>query len=65
MKDKNKSRYGSRYLALMIAFLLLVIATLGYLLVKQSRASIISLMQTRMLDISNTAAAMLNSTGMT
>ena len=28
----------------MIAFLLLVIATLGYLLVKQSRASIISLM---------------------
>jgi hypothetical protein len=33
MKDKNKLRYGSRYLALMIAFLLLVIATLGYLLV--------------------------------
>ena len=60
MKDKNKSRYGSRYLALMIAFLVLVIATLGYLLMRQSRASIISLMQTRMLDISNTAAAMLN-----
>ena len=60
MKDRNKSRYGSRYLALMSVFLLLVIATLGYLLMRQSRASIISLMQTRMLDISNTAAAMLN-----
>ena len=36
MKDRNKSRYGSRYLALMSVFLLLVIATLGYLLMRQS-----------------------------
>ena len=45
---------------LMIVFLLVVNITLGYLLVRQAKKSIITLMQTRMLDISNTAAAMID-----
>ena len=44
----------------MIVFVLMVILTLGYLLVRQAKNSIISLMHTRMLDISNTAAAMID-----
>jgi sensor histidine kinase regulating citrate/malate metabolism len=40
--------------------LLIVTVSLGYLLVSQTRESIITLMQTRMLDISNTAAAMID-----
>ncbi len=44
----------------MIAFLLAVNVSLGYLLMSQAKKSIITLMQTRMLDISNTAAAMID-----
>ena len=46
--------------ALMISFLLVVMITLGYLLVRQAEKSMITLLQTRMLDISNTAAAMID-----
>ncbi len=60
MKDRIRSRHSSKYLFLMLAFLLLVTASLGFLLLRQSRSSIITLMQTRMLDISNTAAAMID-----
>ena len=60
MKDRSRSKHISKYLALMSVFLLFVTASLGYLLMRQSRSAIITLMQTRMLDISNTAAAMIN-----
>lgn len=60
MNKRPKTKRTSKYLILMIMFLLVVTVTLGYLLVRQSKASIIALMQTRMLDISNTAAAMID-----
>ena len=60
MKNSIRSKFTSKYLILMIVFLLIVNMSLGYLLVRQTKASIISLMQTRMLDISNTAAAMID-----
>ena len=41
-------------------FLLAVNISLGYLLVRQAKASITTLIHTRMLDISNTAAAMID-----
>jgi diguanylate cyclase (GGDEF)-like protein len=44
----------------MMVFLLIVNITLGYLLVRQAKGSITTLIQTRMLDISNTAAAMID-----
>ena len=50
----------SKYLIVMIIFLLLVVLALDYFLMKQSKSAIITLMQTRMLDISNTAAAMID-----
>ena len=60
MKDGHKTIRHSKYLVAMIVFVLMVILTLGYLLVRQAKNSIISLMHTRMLDISNTAAAMID-----
>lgn len=60
MKERIKSKQTPKYLVLMIAFLLIVMITLGYLLVRQAKKSLITLMQTRMLDISNTAAAMID-----
>ena len=47
-------------LPLVILLLLSVNATLGVLLTRQSSQALISLIQSRMLDISNTAAAMLD-----
>ena len=58
--ERIKPKRTSWYLVLMIAFLITVSVSLGYLLVRQSKSSIVSLMQTRMLDISNTAAAMVD-----
>ncbi len=60
MIEKLKSKQASRYLALMILFLLFVTISLGYLLVRQAKHSIISLMHTRMLDVSNIAASMID-----
>ena len=60
MAERVRSKRSSRYLLLVIFFLLVVNVSLGYLLVGQSKASIITLMQTRMLDIANTAAAMID-----
>ena len=60
MKDKARAKRNSKYLVLMVLFLLLVNISLGYLLVSQTKSSIAALMQTRMLDISNTAAAMID-----
>lgn len=60
MKERTRSRRTSGYLWLVILFVLIVNVSLGYLLMRQSKASIITLMQTRMLDISNTAAAMID-----
>ena len=58
--ERIKPKRTSLYLILMIAFLIAVSVSLGYLLVQQSTSSMVSLMQTRMLDISNTAAAMID-----
>ncbi len=58
--ERTGSRRNVKYLALMVVFLLSVNLSLGYLLMRQSASSIVSLMQTRMLDVSNTAAAMID-----
>ena len=60
MLERLKSRRTSRYLVITVVFLLIVTISLGYLLVSQTKRSIVALMQTRMLDISNTAAAMID-----
>ena len=60
MRDGHRTKRIPWYLVLVVIFLLIVTISLGYLLMKQSKSSIISLMQTRMLDISNTAAAMID-----
>ncbi len=60
MKDKITSKTNSKYFILVIGFLLLVNLSLGYLLMSQSKSAMITLMQTRMLDVSNTAAAMVD-----
>ena len=60
MLERLRSRRTSRYLVITVVFLLIVTVSLGYLLVSQTKKSIITLMQTRMLDISNTAAAMID-----
>ena len=60
MKERFRAKRTSKYLVLMVLFLLAVNVTIGYFLMRQSKASIIDLMQTRMLDISNTAAAMID-----
>lgn len=58
--ERTASKRNIRYLVLMVVFLLGVNLSLGYLLMRESADSIISLMQTRMLDVSNTAAAMID-----
>ena len=60
MRDRIRSKQRSKYVVLVILFLLIVTISLGYMLERQSRSSIITLMQTRMLDTANTAAAMIN-----
>lgn len=60
MIERLKSKRTSGYLLLVILFLLIVTISLGALLMYQSKASIITLIQTRMLDIANTAAAMID-----
>ena len=60
MKERIRSKRTSRYLILVILFLLVVNVSLGALLMRQSKASIITLIQTRMLDIANTASAMID-----
>ena len=60
MIDRLKSRSTSRHLVLTVIFLLTLNISLGYLLLGQTKSAIITLMQTRMLDVSNTAAAMID-----
>lgn len=60
MIERIRSKRTSRYLILVLLFLLIVTISLGFLLVRQSKSSIITLIQTRMLDIANTAAAMID-----
>lgn len=60
MIEKLKSKRTSQYLFLVIIFLLIVTISLGYLLVRQAKHSIITLMQTRMLETANTAADMID-----
>ncbi len=60
MKDRIRTKWVSRYLVLVVLFLLAVTISLGYLLIAQSRSSMITLIRTRMLDIVNTAAAMID-----
>lgn len=60
MKDRQKTNNAPRLLVLMILFLLLLNLCFGYLMMKESESRIINLMRTRMLDISNTAAAMID-----
>jgi len=60
MLDRTRSKRISKYLILVVVFLLVVTVSLGYLLVQQSKSSIIALIQARMLDISNTSAAMID-----
>lgn len=60
MLDSFKSKRTSMYLVVTVIFLLFVNISLGYLLMRQTKIAIITLMETRMLDISNTAAAMVD-----
>lgn len=56
----TKSNTTSNYMIVAVVFVLLVNMSLGLLLMRQAGDSIKTMMQTRMLDISNTAAAMLD-----
>ena len=60
MPNRAHSKHASSVLFLTVGFLLLVNLLLGFLLFNQSSRAMTSLMQSRMLDISNTAAAMLD-----
>ena len=60
MKDRQTTNSSTRVLVPMILFLLLLNLVFGCLMMKESESRIIHLMQTRMLDISNTAAAMID-----
>ena len=60
MSGKSKAAAGSRKLILAIVFILVVNLSLGFLLTRQSGGALTALMHTRMLDVSNTAAAMLD-----
>lgn len=57
---KKKISRTTAYLLTICAFLFLVTASLGYALTSQSSRAIRSLIESRMLDVSNTAAAMLD-----
>ena len=56
----DRAKRTSGYLILSVIFVLFVNLSLGLLLMRKASDSMISLLQTRMLDISNTAAAMLD-----
>lgn len=56
----KRLRRTTMYLIFICAFLLCVNVSLGYVLTKQSDAAIRTLIENRMLDVSNTAAAMLD-----
>ena len=56
----NKNNRTSRLLLIVIVIILLVYGTLGFLLIRQSSSALIFLIQKRMLDTSNTAAAILD-----
>ncbi|MBO4846092.1 MAG: diguanylate cyclase [Lachnospiraceae bacterium] len=57
---KNKLNRTTKYLILISIFLIAVIFTLGVVLTQKSSNAMKSLIRSRMLDISNTAAAMLD-----
>lgn len=59
MRQEKQNR-KNRFLFLVIALLLLLNASLGFILIRQSGAKMIALIQGRMMDASNTAAAMLD-----
>jgi diguanylate cyclase (GGDEF)-like protein len=52
--------HATRYLILFCVFLLAVNISLGYILIQESSASIRTQIESRMLDVANTAAAMLD-----
>ncbi len=62
MEIKNKRRIdpSSKYIVMVVVFLILVNATLGAMLAYQSSTSMKQQINARMLDISNTAAAMID-----
>ena len=57
---KSSLNQMSRFIILFSVFLLIVIVSLGYVLITQSSKAIRSLIEDRMLDVSNTAAALLD-----
>ncbi len=57
---KRKILQSAKYTIIISIFLLIVNFLLGYVLMKQSRASMTTLMNERMLDVSNAAAASLD-----
>ena len=59
MKQRKRRRVN-RVLVLVVVLLLVLNVTLGVLLTRQSSRALITLIRSRMLDISNTAAAMLD-----
>ena len=59
MKGKKHNQTGNMII-LVLVFLLIFNTTLGYVMTAKAKAALISLIQKRMLDISNTAAAMLD-----
>ena len=58
--ERQKGGATSKYLAALILFAILINVTLGALLARQANSAMITLIDSRMLDISNTAAAMLD-----
>lgn len=56
----KRIRPTSRYIVLLCAFLLVVNTTLGYVLTRESAKAIRAQIESRMLDVANTAAAMLD-----
>ena len=56
----KRIRPTSRYILLLCAFLIVVNATLGYMLTRESAKAIRTQIESRMLDVANTAAAMLD-----
>lgn len=60
MSHQIKSKNTLRFMLAAIIILLIINILLGYLLTSQSRSSIITITQERMLDLSNTAASMVN-----
>ena len=57
---KNQASETTLLIALVLAILLAANAMLGFMLTEQSKASMKELLQTRMLDVANTAADMLD-----